>query len=64
MDDPPKETDHLMSLTEIARYCGVSVPTVRKWVDAGLPTVLMPNSSRRRVWRSKLFEFLDNPNRG
>ncbi len=57
-----EETEYrLLTYTDAARIAGVSHTTIGKWVDLGkLKPWPMPGSTRKRIRRKDLIEFLDS----
>jgi excisionase family DNA binding protein len=66
VDDSETTSEAGLSLTisEAARYLGVSLSTVRRWSDAGaLPSYRTPGG-QRRFSRDQLDDFLRSLRRG
>jgi excisionase family DNA binding protein len=61
---PTSETGLSLTISEAARYLGVSLSTVRRWSDAGaLPSYRTPGG-QRRFSRDQLDDFLRSLRRG
>jgi len=60
-DDTPLE-ELKLTQKEAAAYCGVSGPTIKRWLDQGLKNVWTRNSKRYRV--ADLQQFMEAKNRG
>lgn len=60
MDEQNQDDNPLLTLSEAGKLLGVSHVTIAKWIDAGLPAIQMPDSSRRRVYRRELLDFVDS----
>lgn len=58
----PKKDDslHLLPPSEIARQLGLSRTTIQSWMaDGVLPSVQMPGSRRRRVFRADVDALIE-----
>lgn len=56
------EDNPLLTYIDAGKIAGVSHSTISKWVDGGdgpLGSVPMPGSTRRRVRKQTLLDFLD-----
>lgn len=65
---PPLPPGQLVTVTATARFLGVSVDTVRRWIDAGdvFPpdAVVHPSGARRRLRRSAVLALVGETEEG
>jgi excisionase family DNA binding protein len=58
--DPAHEHQLVFTISQAARYLGVSLATVRRWTDAGYLTGYRTPGGQRRFSREQLDGFIDS----